>query len=130
MKKDIANREDLLLLVKSFYEKLLGDPSISYMFTDVAKLDLEAHLPILVDFWDMVLFQSDTYQKNALQLHMHLHKQSPLTAEHFNTWLNYFNNTIDELYEGRIALLAKQRAKSIATVMQIKIAQIDKASES
>jgi hemoglobin len=100
------------------------------MFTDVAKLDLEAHLPILVDFWDMVLFQSDTYQKNALQLHMHLHKQSPLTAEHFNTWLNYFNNTIDELYEGRIALLAKQRAKSIATVMQIKIAQIDKASES
>jgi hemoglobin len=130
MKKDIANREDLLLLVKSFYEKLLGDPSISYIFTDVAKLDLEAHLPILVDFWDMVLFQSDTYQKNALQLHMHLHKQSPLTAEHFNTWLNYFNNTIDELYEGRIALLAKQRAKSIATVMQIKIAQINKASES
>jgi hemoglobin len=130
MKKDIANREDLLLLVKSFYEKLLGDPSISYIFTDVAKLDLEAHLTILVDFWDMVLFQSDTYQKNALQLHMNLHKQSPLTAEHFNTWLNYFNITIDELYEGRIALLAKQRAKSIATVMQIKIAQIDKASES
>ena len=124
MKKDIDNRDDILLLMKSFYQKLLSDPSISYIFTDVAKIDLEAHLPILVDFWDMVLFQSDTYQKNALQLHMHLHKQSPFKAEHFTTWVEYFNQTVDELFEGDIALLAKQRAKSIATIMQIKMAQI------
>jgi hemoglobin len=69
----------------------------------------------------MVLFQSDTYQKNALQLHMHLHKQSPFTTEHFNTWLKYFNQTVDELFDGDNALLAKQRAKSIATIMQIKM---------
>jgi hemoglobin len=122
--KDITSREDILLLVRSFYQKLLSDPTISYIFTDVAKIDLEAHLPILVDFWDMVLFQSNTYQKNALQLHMHLHKRSPFKAEHFNTWLNYFNQTVDELFEGDIALLAKQRAKSIATIMQIKVAQL------
>lgn len=122
MKKDIENRDDLLLLVDEFYKKLLSDPTISYIFTDVAKINLQAHLPILVDFWDMVLFQSDTYQKNALQLHMHLHQQSPFTKEHFATWLNYFNQTVDELFEGDVAFLAKQRAKSVATIMQIKMA--------
>lgn len=123
MKRDIENRDDLLLLVDEFYKKLLNDPAISYIFTHVAKINLEAHLPILVDFWDMVLFQSDTYQKNALQLHMHLNKQSPFTKEHFNTWINYFNQTVDELFEGEKAFLAKQRAQSIATIMQIKMMQ-------
>jgi len=35
-----------------------------------------------------------------------------------------FNQTIDELFEGEKAEQAKQRALSIATVMQINIAQL------
>ena len=66
MSRDIENREDLLLLVKRFYNKLLADASISYLFTEIAKINLEHHLPVLVDFWDSILFQSDTYQKNAM----------------------------------------------------------------
>ena len=124
MKRDIENREDLLLFVQEFYVKLLNDPAISYIFTDVAKTNLDHHLPVLVDFWDMILFQSNVYQKNALQFHMDIHKKSPFTKEHFKLWLHYFNNTVDELFEGEKAFLAKERAKSIATVMQIKIAQM------
>ncbi len=124
MKKDITNREDLLLLVTRFYEKLLSDPAISYIFTDIAKISLGHHLPVLVDFWDSVLFQSDTYRKNAMQPHLDLHRQSPFTPQHFETWLRYFNETVDELFEGEIAFIAKERATSIATVMQIKIKQL------
>jgi hemoglobin len=124
MKRDIENREDLLLLVEEFYKKLLADESINYMFTDVAKIDMLHHLPVLVDFWDMVLFQADTYRKNALQLHLNLHRQSPIKKEHFETWLTYFSQTVNDLFEGEKALLAKQRAQSIATVMQVKIAQL------
>jgi hemoglobin len=123
MKRDIENRNDLMLLMEKFYEKLLADTSIGYIFTDVAKIDLPHHLPVLVDFWDMVLFQSDTYRKNAMQLHMGLHRQSPLTKQHFDTWLAYFTQTVDELFEGEKAFMAKERALSIATVMQVKIAQ-------
>ena len=123
MKNDIETRADIDDLMNRFYAKAISDDTIGYIFTDVAKIDIEAHLPILVDFLDMVLFQSDTYQKNALQLHMHLHRQSPFKAEHFTTWLHYFNQTVDENFEGDIALLAKQRAKSIATIMQIKMPQ-------
>jgi len=123
MKSDIENRDDLLKLVTSFYDKLLSDPSISYLFTEVAKIDLEHHLDILVDFWDMIIFHSDTYQKNAMQPHLIVNSQSPINDEHFKTWLNYFYTTLDELFEGENTELAKQRAKSIATVMQLKISQ-------
>jgi hemoglobin len=123
MKKDITTREDLLRLMKRFYEKLLADNSISYLFTDVAKINLDHHLPVLVDFWDSVLFQSDTYRKNAMQPHMALHQKSPLTKHHFETWLRYFNQTVDELFAGDNAFIIKERATSIGTVMQIKTHQ-------
>ena len=124
MKKDISNREDLLKLLTLFYKKLLADKSISYLFTDVAKIDLSHHLDILVDFWDSVIFQHDTYRKNAMQPHLVLHQQSPLQKHHFETWLKYFNESVNELFEGEKAFLAKERALSIATVMRIKISQL------
>ena len=124
MKKDISNREDLLKLVTLFYNKLLADRSISYLFTDIAKIDLLHHRDILVNFWDSVLFQNDVYRKNAMQPHLILHQRSPLQKDHFKTWLTYFNESVDELFEGEKAFLAKERALSIATVMQIKISQL------
>ena len=125
MKKDIASRDDLLLLVTQFYKKLLNDDSISYLFTDIAKINLDHHLPVLVDFWDSVLFQTGTYQKNAMQPHLVLHQKSPLTKYHFETWLRYFKATVDELFTGGNALIIKERATSIATVMQIKTIQLN-----
>lgn len=125
-KKDITNREDLLLLVQEFYVKLLADDSINYLFTDVAKIDLSHHLPVLVDFWDSILFQSNTYQKNAMQPHLALHQKSPLQKQHFETWLRYFKASVDELFFGDNAFIIKERATSIATVMQIKTVQISK----
>ena len=124
MKKDISSREDLFLLVSTFYEKLLADVSISYLFTEIAKIKLDHHLPVLVDFWDSILFQSDTYHKNAMQPHINLHQKSPLQPQHFETWLRYFNETVDELFEGEKAFQAKEKALSIATVMKIKLMQL------
>lgn len=123
MKRDIENRNDLLILVTKFYKKLLADNSISYLFTDVAKINPDHHFPILVDFWDSILFHSDTYRKNAMQPHMDLHQKSPLTKHHFDTWLRYFKESVDELFTGDNAFIIKERATSIATVMQIKTHQ-------
>src|SRR5574339_1240657 len=110
MKKDISNRQDILLLVTRFYEKLLADSSISYLFTDVARIDLPHHLKTLIDFWDNILFQNDVYRKNAMEPHLILHRKSPLNKQHFETWLKYFTETVDELFEGEKAFGAKERA--------------------
>ena len=124
MKRDIENRKDIELLMKVFYNRLLVDPDINYLFLDVAKIDLSHHLPIIVDFWDMVLFHADTYRKNAIEPHLKIHKQSPIQKHHFNTWLFHFDKSIDELFEGDKAREAKEKAVSIATIMQIKIAHL------
>ena len=123
LKNDIADREDLLRLLEVFYKKIFADPSISYIFTEVAHMNIEEHLPVIADFWETVLFQKNIYTKNAMQVHVILNQKTPLTPDHFNTWLKYFNETVDELYAGVNAFAIKQRALSIATIMQLKIRQ-------
>jgi hemoglobin len=126
MKRDIETRDDILFLLKNFYHRLLLDDSIAYIFTDVAEIDMQSHLPVIADFWEMVLFSADTYHKNAIQPHINLHGKSRFEKHHFDTWLRTFNDTVDEFYQGDNAFAAKQKAKSIATIMQIKIAQLEK----
>lgn len=121
MKTDIRNREDIAELVNAFYEKVKQDDLIGFLFNDVARVNWEKHLPIMYDFWEGVLFQSGHYAGNPMTAHMHLNEKSPLKAEHFSRWKELFLQTINERFEGEIAELARQRAVSIATVMQIKV---------
>lgn len=44
-----------------------------------------------------------------------------MSKVHFDQWVKLFTKTVNELFEGDNAELIKQRATSIATVMQIKI---------
>ncbi|SNR53125.1 hemoglobin [Lutibacter agarilyticus] len=122
MKKDIENREDIYLLVKTFYMKLMSDDLMIPFFEDFKNpTHLETHLQTLVDFWDNILFYSGGYRKNAMQPHLKMQQQKPFTEAHFSHWLSSFNNSVDELFEGDNSHAAKSRALSIATVMKIKI---------
>lgn len=123
MKKDITDRKDIELLVDIFYERLLKDDSINYIFNDVAKIDIKTHIPVIADFWESILLNSNVYNNNPMKIHLDLNNKTPLQKHHFETWLKYFTASVDELFEGNTAMLAKQRAVSIATVMQIKISQ-------
>jgi len=126
MKKDIENREDIYKLVKHFYIKLINDAEMHHFFIDFTNpVLLEEHLQVLVNFWDNVLFYSGGYRKNAMQPHLKLHKIKPLNAIHFKHWLSSFNDSVDELFEGQMAHTAKSRALSIATVMKIKISELN-----
>lgn len=119
--KDIENQEDLYLLVDEFYKKLLADPSISYIFTDVVKIKILEHLPILVTFWSQATLGTGGYTKNLTEIHLDIDKKEHLTPELFNIWLEHFNTTVDELFAGQKAEQIKTQALSIATIMQIKI---------
>ena len=119
--RDIQTREDLHLLMSEFYKKLLADSKISFIFTEVAKIDLETHLWDLVDFWEQILFDTGSYRKNVLQLHQDVSQKSKFSEEHFAIWLHYFNTTIDENFTGQMAENMKTRALSIATVLKIKL---------
>lgn len=120
---DIQNQDDLYLLVDEFYKKLLSDESISYIFTDVVKIHLEEHLPILVTFWSQAILGTGGYTNNLTQIHLDINEKEYLSPELFKIWLNHFNTTIDEYFKGANSEKIKTQALSIATIMQIKIAQ-------
>jgi hemoglobin len=120
---DIQNQGDLYLLVDEFYKKLLADSSISYIFTDVVKIKILEHLPILVTFWSQAILGTGGYTKNLTQIHLDINAKEPLTPELFKIWLNHFYQTVDENFRGQKAEQIKTQALSIATIMQIKIAQ-------
>jgi hemoglobin len=121
MKKDLENRKDIELLITAFYGKVKADETIGYIFNDIAKVNWEKHLPIMFDFWENVLFYTGGYDGNPMTVHQHLNRIVPFTQPHFKQWEKIFTETVDELFEGTNAILAKQRALSISTVMQLKI---------
>ncbi len=118
---DIRNRNDLYFLLSNFYNKLLLDEKINFIFTEIAQINLEEHLEVITDFWEQTLFFKTGYRNNVLQIHQNLHHKFPLQKIHFDIWLKYFNSTVDENFEGDNAEIIKTKALSIATVMQIKM---------
>jgi len=121
MKKKIEKVEDVQLLVRSFYNKVLQDELLSSFFSYVRTDHWEKHLELLDSFWYNVLFYTGGYTGNPLQTHLSMHRFKSLKHEDFDRWLKLFNETVDELFIGKKAELAKQRAVSIATVMRMKI---------
>lgn len=115
---DLASREDLEALIRAFYARAFADPLIGPVFTDVAHMDLESHLPTMVDFWDTVLFNTGAYQGNALRLHRRLHQRVPLTAEHFARWLALWEATVRDHHRGPTAERAEREAARIAASLQ------------
>jgi len=125
-RKDIENREDIDKLVTRFYERMMTDDVIGFIFTDYAKIDLDEHLPNIADFWEAVLFQSPVYNRGAkaMSAHFDLHEKIALKKQHFTRWLYIFHQTIDELFEGTVAQKAKERSSSIAELMQKRIGNL------
>jgi hemoglobin len=109
--KDIETREDLETLLTEFYTIATTDKEIGHHF---AHLNLTAHLPIIVDFWEKVLFGKPAYFGNPLVVHQKINEKSPLKFEHFVRWVEIFSRTVNKLFTGETAENAKLRAKMIA----------------
>lgn len=124
--KDIQTPEEIYIVVDEFYKKLLADDTISYIFTDVVKIKLEEHLPILVTFWSQAILGTGGYVNNLTQIHLDVNAKSYLSKELFDIWLTHFEAAIDENFEGFNCERMKNQANNLSTIMQIKIAQQDK----
>jgi hemoglobin len=111
---DIRDRDDIADLVTAFYTRAFADPVLGPIFTNIARMDLEAHMPIMCDFWETVLFQAGKYSRNAFSVHLDLHRLEPLTPMHFQRWLGIWEGTVDDLFAGPKAIQARVQASRIA----------------
>lgn len=111
--KEIESKEDVKLLVETFYQKLVKDELVSHFFS---KLDLKEHLPRVVQFWSFILLDEEGYTANMMEKHAKL----DLNEASFDRWLKLFHETVDQFFVGEKADLAKQRSTLIGWTMKTK----------
>jgi hemoglobin len=121
---DIATREDCQGLVRAFYGRALEDPIIGFLFTEVARLDLEAHVPRITSFWETVLLGACSYRGGAFAPHAALHAKARLRPGHFERWLWLWEQTVDERFAGPVAELAKAHANRVARAFAQRLASV------
>ncbi len=111
--RDIENRNNIELLINTFYENLLKIDEIKPPFEG---LNFEKHVPDIVSFWSLVLLDEEGYKANVFDKHINL----PIKLPMFDIWLKTFTETVDSLFAGEKAELAKQRATSITYTFKAK----------
>jgi len=121
-KTDIKTREDIFLLVSSFYEKVRKDETLGPFFNDTIK-NWDEHLQNLTTFWESSLFLKTKYLGDPLKAHARVDAEfhNSITELHFGLWLNLWFQTIDELFEGDYAQNAKRRARKMGTFLYLKM---------
>jgi len=117
--KDITSRTDIELLITTFYSELLKSDDIKSVF---ANIDFPAHVPHIVHFWSFVLLDEEGYKTNVFEKHTGL----PIKPYMFDKWLEVWINTIDGLFMGEKADLAKQRATVLAFTFKSKWESMNK----
>ncbi len=121
---DIETREDCERLVRAFYGRAMTDPIIGWVFTDVAKLDLDAHVPVITSFWETVLLGGQSYGGGTFRPHAVLHAKVGLRPGHFVRWLGLWEDTVDELFAGPTADAAKAHARRVGAAFQRRLAAL------
>ncbi len=121
-KNDITNRADISILVRTFYTKIRAHQVLGPIFNQIIT-DWETHFELLTDFWETQLFLKRKYYGNPVTAHQQVDSKmnNTITSEHFGLWLNIWFETIDELFVGETAWIAKNRAQKMSTMLYMKI---------
>jgi hemoglobin len=108
-RSELATEADVGLLVRRFYQAVIPDPLLGPIFKRMG-VDWSVHIPKLVDFWCLRLFDRLGYAGNAVGAHHPVLERCPFGEPELARWLELWEETVDELFVGHVAELAKQRA--------------------
>ena len=129
-RRDIETRADCEQLVRAFYGRALTDPMIGWIFTDVAKLDLEQHVPTITSFWETMLLGARSYGGGAFAPHADIHFRAGGTRKpHFERWLILWRASVDELFAGDRAEEAKAAALRVGAAFHRRLQTLPAGDE-
>jgi hemoglobin len=118
---DLTGRDDIILLVDTFYARIRKDELLGHIFNDIAQTNWDTHLPKMYDFWDTVIFSAGTFRGNPLAAHARLVPLTDMGKDKFDHWLAMFKSTVDGLFTGERAEHIKNAATDMANVIYSKI---------
>lgn len=119
--KKLESREDIELLVNSFYGKVVKDEEIGLFFNEIARVDWDKHLPKMYAFWESVLFGQMSYKGNPMGVHFPINEIRAMEQKHFDRWLKLWTATVGEHFAGENADQAIYKAENIAKLMAFKM---------
>lgn len=119
-KHDLTDKDDIILMVDTFYTKVNKDDILSPVFNEFSKVNWDKHLPRMYDFWNTILFSEGNYKGSPFDKHIPL----PINSTHFERWMTLFKETLDELFEGDFTESTKARANLIAYTFESKLGHI------
>ena len=114
---DIVDADDIEHLVVDFYRAAAMDDLLGPVFA-AADVNWAAHIATLIDFWSWQLLGEPGYSGNPLRAHEPAHAHTPFTPAHYAQWVELFVETVDHLFVGPRAELAKARGRKMATAME------------
>lgn len=118
---DITTMDDVQLLVNTFYQKVQADEILSPVFAlRIEEARWPEHLEKMYRFWGSILLYTQNYQGSPFDKHIGL----PIDGTHFAQWMKLFTETVDELFSGEVANIAKERAANIARIFEFKLASL------
>jgi hemoglobin len=118
---DIISKEDLVILVNTFYDRVKADEVIGHIFNTIIGDDWSVHLPIMYSFWNTVLFGEEGYKGQAIAKHIEIDRRIPLRQEHFDRWISLWRDTVDAMFEGPNATRIKEKALTMLQLIQFKV---------
>ncbi len=121
MKNDIAKKEDIIRLVDTFYSKVREDDLLGSIFNTMIADRWTEHLEKMHLFWGSVLLDDPGYTGNTVKRHVDVDKKMPFGKEHMDRWQALWGETIDRMFEGEKAELAKHRAMLMGHLIGIKV---------
>ncbi len=118
VKKEIETIAEIRELVDTFYDNVRRDPLLGPVFEKRIGDSWDAHLGKMYRFWQTVLLQEHTYHGSPFSPHATM----PIGKEHFQRWLQLFQETLKDNFTGEKADEAQWRAEKMAQMFQLKIA--------
>src|SRR5690349_9036846 len=115
---------DVDLLVRRFYQAVIPDPTLGPIFA-AFRVDGSVHVPKLVDFWAGRLLGRSGYDGNPAGAHLPVHERCPFGGPELARWLELWEETVDELFVGDVAELAKARAHGAADAIATLLRRAD-----
>ena len=114
---DLDSPDHIRQFIESFYDKVLVDDVLAHIFHDVANIDFNVHIPIIIQYWQKLLLGDKTYQRHTMNIHRDVHRKFPFTEAEFDRWLSLFVHTAETEFGGPYRNKAIKIASTIAANM-------------
>lgn len=104
-------------LVDTFYGRAREDDMLGPIFKHAVD-DWKHHLAQISEFWSSVILKTGGYEGRPMPPHLRL----GLKGEHFDRWLELFEQTAHEIFPAEGAVVFIDRARRIADSFEMAIA--------